>query len=458
MAERRGARIRRGFERFLDQGLTTEVTGPLRKRVRLTNATVLVALSAMLGTIPFDYFQVGWMVWEDLAAALAFASILVLNRRGHFTASRLLCVGLCNLLAWAQAATLGLDSGADLLLVGLMALPFALFDVAEKKRLAAAVIVAAIGFVLAQIGILERFRDLPTGYVARSYHLYSALQAMLVILVTLGLLVRENARAEGALRLDIAERQRAERALAESRLASITSAKMAALGEMSANVAHEVNNPLAAILLRAQRLELLAEKDRLDVPAVLRATHEIGVTVDRIKRIVDALRFFARQADDDPARPEPLQAIVADTVELCSARFRQREIELAVDPIDSNLWIDCRGAQISQVLLNLLSNAYDAVERAPVRRVRISVETSDADVRIAVTDSGPGVPAEIEDRILEPFFTTKEIGRGTGLGLSVSKGIAEAHGGSLVHDRSLPETRFVLTVRRCPPAPGSSVR
>src|SRR5262249_38487909 len=98
------------------------------------------------------------------------------------------------------------------------------------------------------------------------------------------------------------------------------------------------------------------------------------------------------------------------------------------------------------------SNAFDAVESRPVRRVRITAEANDGEVRIAVTDSGPGIPAEIEPRIMEPFFTTKQTGRGTGLGLSVSKGIAEAHGGRLTHDRSAPETRFVLTLRRTTPA------
>ena len=225
---------------------------------------------------------------------------------------------------------------------------------------------------------------------------------------------------------------------------------MAALGEMSANVAHEVNNPLAAILLRAQRLGLLARKDRLDVPAVVKAAREIDATVDRIRRIIDALRFFARQADEDPPRAERVDAIVRDTVELCAMRFRQREIDLAVDPIADDLFVECRGAQISQVLLNLLSNAYDAVEHVPIRRVRIATDAADGEVRIAVTDSGPGIPAEIEHRIMEPFFTTKQIGRGTGLGLSVSKGIAEAHGGRLTHDLSAPETRFVLTLKRCP--------
>jgi C4-dicarboxylate-specific signal transduction histidine kinase len=190
---------------------------------------------------------------------------------------------------------------------------------------------------------------------------------------------------------------------------------------------------------------LLAANDRLDVPAVLKAARDIDATVGRIRRIVDALRSFARQCDEDPTRPESVRTIVHDTVELCAQRFQMQGIDLQVASIPADLEVECRGIQISQVLMNLLSNAYDAVERCPVRRVRISVL---ADVRIAVTDSGAGIAPEIESRIMEPFFTTKGIGRGTGLGLSVSKGIAEAHGGQLAHDPTSPETRFVLTLRR----------
>ena len=184
---------------------------------------------------------------------------------------------------------------------------------------------------------------------------------------------------------------------------------------------------------------------------MLQAAAEIDKTVDRIRRIVAALGFFARQVDNDPLRPESVLAIVSDTVELCLHRFQSQEIELRVEEIPADLYVDCRGSQISQVLLNLLANAYDAVAQWPTRVVRIATQVLNGEVLIAVTDSGPGVPAEIAPRIMEPFFTTKDIGKGTGLGLSLSSGIAAAHGGRLTYDRIASETRFVLTLRRWAP-------
>jgi signal transduction histidine kinase len=449
MLRRRRGHIEGWLESFLDQGVTPALPESLQKRVRLTNAASLLGTIIEVVTIPFDLFEAPrWMVAQDVLAAAVFFSISRLNRRGFHTSSRLTAIAISNFLALGQSAVLGQGSGVDLLFLALVALPFALFEVSERTPLVCGVLVAVIGFVLTDTGALAPFQHLPARYSAHDYHLYSATLALAIILVSLILLSQANARSERALRLDIEERERTERALAETRQASITSAKMAALGEMSANVAHEVNNPLAAILLRAQRLRLLAEKDRLDNPAVLKAAGEIDATVDRIRRIVDALRAFSRQADDDAPRPERLSTIVSDTVELCSQRFRHRGIDLVVEPIADDLYVECRGVQISQVLLNLLSNAFDAVDNRPVRRVSVTAEASAAEVRIAVTDSGPGIPSDIEPRIMEPFFTTKQMGRGTGLGLSVSKGIAEAHGGRLTHDLTAAETRFVLTLKR----------
>jgi signal transduction histidine kinase len=449
---RASGRISRFVEFLLNQGLSKGVPESLEKRVRITNAGTWFATLAMVATIPLDVLEAPrWMVVADVIGVFAFPCIILFNRAGRFTASRLAFIAMANLLTFGNAVGLGRDSGVEILFIALVGLPFVLFDLTNRAEIAFGLLLPVVGFGLSASDLVSPLRGRPDGYSAATYHLYSASLALATVLFSFFQISRANARAERALRHDIAARERAERELALSRQTSITAAKLAALGEMSANVAHEVNNPLTAILLRARRLERLATRQRLDADAVLRAAQQIAAIVDRIRRIVDALRFFARQGDEDPMRPEPVRAIVNDTVELCALRFRMANVELAVVHADEEAYVECRGPQISQILVNLLSNAFDAVADLPVRRVQVAVESREQEVQIAVSDSGEGIPPELAHRIMEPFFTTKDIGHGTGLGLSLSKGIAEAHGGKLMLDTGSSETRFVLSLRRCAP-------
>ncbi len=413
---------------------------------------------AMLAGIPIDVIQAPrWIVALDVLGSLAFAAVVILNRGGHPTAARLGVLVIANLLVLVNSAGLGVDSGVSMFCIALAGFPFVLFDLRERGAVSFGVAMSVAVFAVANTGVLGPLGGVPAGYSPRSYQLYSAVWSLAAAIFGFYQVSRANTRAEQALRDDIAARERAEREAAQSRQTAITAAKLAALGEMSANVAHEINNPLTAILLRARRLETLAGKQRLEKDAVVRSVQQIGSIVERIRRIIDALRAFARQGDADPMRPEPVRRIVDETVELCAQRFRMANVDLEVVHADEDGYIQCRGPQVSQVLLNLLSNAFDAVAGRPVRRVVMTVEAREQEMRIAVSDSGAGVAPEIADRIMEPFFTTKDVGHGTGLGLSLSKGIAEAHGGGLFLDAGAGETRFVLALPRCDPAASPEV-
>jgi len=441
--------MRRLIRWIVEQGVTPALPDPLKKRIRLTNALSLFGAFVMLASIPFDRSHAPrWMLTEDVIGACAYLLFPLLNRTRHLLASRLLCLVVSNLIVLGNAVLLGPESGAQMVFIALAATPFALFDLTDAVPLGSSVVLSIVCFVVVETRLLARFQDLSAAAAAPGYYPYSAVVTLAVLVFSLYQTSAANAKAEEQLRRDIQERLRAERELEQTRQASIYSAKMAALGEMSGNIAHEVNNPLAAILLRAHRLRNLVSQSPVDVQAAERVSRDIEATVHRIRRIVDSLRTFARDAEQDPMRPEPVARIVEETVEICAERFRNHSISLRVDPIASDLWAACRSVQISQILLNLLSNAYDAVEQQSVRWVRVRAAAEGDWVRISVIDSGPGVPPDLDNRIMEPFFTTKEIGKGTGLGLSVSKGIAEAHGGQLALDRLSLDTCFVLTLRR----------
>jgi C4-dicarboxylate-specific signal transduction histidine kinase len=117
---------------------------------------------------------------------------------------------------------------------------------------------------------------------------------------------------------------------------------------------------------------------------------------------------------------------------------------LEVEPVDLNIFVHCRPIQISQVILNLLNNASDALEFSSVRWIRLQVKQVAATVYISVTDSGPGISLSIQSRLMQPFATTKAPGRGTGLGLSLSKQMIEEHDGTLFVDWKSEATRFVI--------------
>jgi PAS domain S-box-containing protein len=244
------------------------------------------------------------------------------------------------------------------------------------------------------------------------------------------------------------ERKEAQDIIQQQQLKLIASSKMAALGEMAGGVSHEINNPLTVIHGFAQKLELLAGRDTLDREAVRDIARNIRKGAHRISKIVKGLRAIARGSEHDPFQLIPLQTIMDDTLELCRERIVKSGIQLELDPIPADLHLECRAEQIAQVLLNLLNNAYDALQNMQERWIRVTVNGDAEWITLTVSDSGPGIPSELQEQIMQPFFTTKKAGHGTGLGLSISRSIVNAHRGHLYLDAKCSTTRFVITLPR----------
>jgi protein-histidine pros-kinase len=246
---------------------------------------------------------------------------------------------------------------------------------------------------------------------------------------------------------DVTERKRMEQELKTSRALAVETARLSALGQLSAGIAHEVNNPLAIISGMARTLLRMADRGTLREADVRRNAARITETAERIAKIVKSLRHIARDDSREDFRNVSVREVVEECLELCREQFRVHSIDLICPEIDPALTIRSREAQIAQILLNLLQNAYDAaVESAGQKWVRLDVTIRDSFLLLSVTDSGTGIPAEVRPRIMEPFFTTKPVGKGTGLGLSISRSIAEAHSGSLELCAGDGHTKFVLTL------------
>ncbi len=229
------------------------------------------------------------------------------------------------------------------------------------------------------------------------------------------------------------------------------SAKMATLGQISAGVAHEISNPISVVSLVSSILKQAAKsgsqtKELLDAQAA-----RLDRCVKRVETIVAELKVFSRDSSRDPMRMESLKKILDETVDLCGASFSAQRIKIIRDEVPEDWMVFCRAPQLMQVVLNLLSNAYDAVSESEDKWVKVEVSQIANGYEIAVTDSGMGVPAELRDKIMDPFFTTKAAGKGTGLGLSISANIMVDHGGKLFLDGSTERTRFVVRVPKTLP-------
>jgi len=233
--------------------------------------------------------------------------------------------------------------------------------------------------------------------------------------------------------------------LRENEMRLLHASKMSSLGEMSSGIAHEINNPLAIIHGKSHQIRRhLSALSTPESAPLVKLTEDIDQTVERISKIIKGLRSFSREGEKDPFELRSVKTLVDETLAFCATRFKHHEIELKVGKIGESLTLQCRPSQIAQVLLNLLNNAYDAVQNLPDRWVAIEATDRGQFIDLLITDSGSGIPEKIRERMMDPFFTTKEVGKGTGLGLSISLGILKSHQGSLLIDPSHPNTRFVI--------------
>lgn len=216
--------------------------------------------------------------------------------------------------------------------------------------------------------------------------------------------------------------------------------KLAAIGTMTATVAHEINNPLAVIL---GNVDLLV-KDPKDLATRL---EKIRISTERIRSVVGSLKAFSRK-NSETTSPQDLHKVFAEVSALSEVLAKKSYSTLDISYPEKDLRVLAREGHIQQVLLNLVSNACDAVKSSMNKCIRISCSTTEKSVVISVADSGSGIPEEIREKIWEPFFTTKGEA-GTGLGLATVRRLVEDMHGRASVESTLGNTVFYVELPRC---------
>ncbi len=255
-----------------------------------------------------------------------------------------------------------------------------------------------------------------------------------------GRVLRDGGRLRGAVLvgLDL----RARRAL-ETQV--LQSQKLAAVGLLAAGIAHEINNPLSGVVGYAK---LLLGRGDLD-PLVRERVEKIAASGERCRKIVEGVLLFARRQGGGVRKTVALHTLLDRVISLGEYQWRMHNVQVVRDPSDE-VEVEADPERIEQVLLNLLSNAVDAMPHGGTIRVGLVRERGWA--RVEVQDQGEGIAPDVQSRIFDPFFSTKDLGKGTGLGLAISYGIVEDHGGTITV-ASAPGEGATFTVRLPQAAP-----
>jgi C4-dicarboxylate-specific signal transduction histidine kinase len=224
--------------------------------------------------------------------------------------------------------------------------------------------------------------------------------------------------------------------LKETTAQMVQNEKLTALGEMTAGIAHELNQPLNCIKVMAQSNLRDMERNRLEARTMQSDLAEIVKQVDRMAEIINHMRIFTRKQVGVVRSETDLNTVIEGPFKLLGQQLQIHGIEVVRELTPGLPVISTDAIQLEQVLLNLISNAKDALGQSKKEPKRITIrsglrEGTPRRVVLTIADTGGGVPADIRNKIFDPFFTTKEPGKGTGLGLSISKKIISYLGGQI---------------------------
>jgi PAS domain S-box-containing protein len=235
--------------------------------------------------------------------------------------------------------------------------------------------------------------------------------------------------------------------LKEQQIMLTSTAKFSAVGLMTDGIAHEINNHLAIIKAKADKLISKVSAKKIDNDKIFFEIKDIDNTIERITKIVHGLKLISRDSEYDPIEDVLIINIIQDTLNLCKEKFKFGGIEFKISTkLPDETIVLGRSSQLSQVLLNLLNNAFDAIKEDDEKWLSIVIEASGEYALIKEENSFPKINEEIIDKTMDPFFATKAVVLLTGVGLSVSKRIVKKFNGELYLDQCAKHTIFCMKI------------
>lgn len=230
------------------------------------------------------------------------------------------------------------------------------------------------------------------------------------------------------------------------------------LGEATASIVHEIKNPLSFVLLKSEQLCKQATRGEISLDEVQESMKLIHKHGERISKIIENTMLTVGRSRENQIIEKSvlkkamdeidLSSVIFESLQTLEAKIERATVEIHVEVLEQEMRVHGDAIRLGQVLVNLLSNAIDAVMDMQKREVSIVVDQEGSDVRVRVFDSGPGIDSVVMDRVFLPFCSSKSSGAGMGLGLSIAKEIAEEHEGVLYVDSECEQTCFVFKVPR----------
>ena len=444
------------WNRCISVGVRPTFSADKTKRVRLFNSVLLPAQVALF-VMAIHNLKSGILppaLWELSLVALG-RYVNALMKRGKFEVARDISITALGLLILSMHLMYGVTAHTYHFIFPIVGCMFIFYD--RKSSISwfwSIGIIACTDIILSLVS--------QSWWPARVYPVQSIVSRNLDLLISAGMTAAsfawfrsENKLAEARIleEHDILAATNKELKAAKSCLetqaqAMIYSAKMSALGEMGSGMAHEINNPLTVIMGNTMLLKTMLGNPRADADKMKQLCDTITEYSQRINLVVRALRVYSEDDSSHDFAQFSLHGILRDAYTLIKSKCLSAAIDLRLNMEGRDILFRCKSAELSQALLALLNNAIEATREGTGKWIELSLQIQDDSVTISVENNGPTIRKDLQDKIMQPFFTTKKVGEGMGLGLSMAKTMVSHHRGTLDLDIASPHTRFVIKMPR----------